>query len=329
MADHHAQPRPAFDPLDPHGFGEAYHEEHHVTSALTLVVVLVALLVFTVLTVGQAVAEGAIAEGLDIDIPHWVNIAIVMGIAVVKGTLVALYFMHLRHDNRLNAVIFVSCLFVLGLFLGLTMIDLDRRTTLYEWKDDHLIQGGTQYGIQTAKVDEKLGLSRASTSIVEFARQRYIREHGAMAWLAEHPENLTRWIALRSKESDKGDRYAAFWRKWLEEHGPASAEPAAVAEWARTISARQFFAAMHKAADIAQTTMESDFDMIFEGLDMAWVDEHGLDIWMHDPENHHPLAHPDHGPAGSDANRSRPQRVEAIVPFEIEAPAPAHAPSGH
>ena len=40
-----------------------------------------------------------------------------MLIASVKASLVALFFMHLRWDKPVNAVIFCSTLFFLGLFL--------------------------------------------------------------------------------------------------------------------------------------------------------------------------------------------------------------------
>ena len=58
----------------------------------------------------------------------WVNLGersllIAMGIATVKASLVALYFMHLRYDNPFNALIFVTALTFLGIFLSLTLLD--------------------------------------------------------------------------------------------------------------------------------------------------------------------------------------------------------------
>ncbi len=51
------------------------------------------------------------------------NLVVALGIAVIKGSLVALYFMHLRYDRPINAIILVSSLVFLGLFIGLAMMD--------------------------------------------------------------------------------------------------------------------------------------------------------------------------------------------------------------
>ena len=45
------------------------------------------------------------------------NVIIAMLIASLKASLVALFFMHLRWDKPMNAIIFCSTLFFLGLFL--------------------------------------------------------------------------------------------------------------------------------------------------------------------------------------------------------------------
>lgn len=52
------------------------------------------------------------------------NIWIAMGIAAVKATLVALYFMHLRWDRPFNGAILLISLTLLVLFLGLALRDL-------------------------------------------------------------------------------------------------------------------------------------------------------------------------------------------------------------
>ncbi len=58
----------------------------------------------------------------------WVNLGgwnlwIALGIATVKASLVALYFMHLRYDNPFYALIFVTALVFLAIFLSLTLMD--------------------------------------------------------------------------------------------------------------------------------------------------------------------------------------------------------------
>lgn len=51
------------------------------------------------------------------------NILVAMLVATIKGSLVCLYFMHLRYDNRVNQVVFVSAFFFLAIFVGLTASD--------------------------------------------------------------------------------------------------------------------------------------------------------------------------------------------------------------
>lgn len=58
------------------------------------------------------------------------NIAVAMLIATIKASLVALFFMHLKYDNKVDIVTFVSSFVFLGIFVGLTASDLlDRETT--------------------------------------------------------------------------------------------------------------------------------------------------------------------------------------------------------
>ena len=51
------------------------------------------------------------------------NIYVALGIAVLKGTLVALIFMHLRWDRPFNQIVFVGALCFVALFIGLAMTD--------------------------------------------------------------------------------------------------------------------------------------------------------------------------------------------------------------
>ena len=62
------------------------------------------------------------------------NLVIAMVIAMVKASLVALYFMHLKYDNKLYMLFFLSALFFLGVFIIITMFDTLRRGDIYEIK---------------------------------------------------------------------------------------------------------------------------------------------------------------------------------------------------
>ncbi len=51
------------------------------------------------------------------------NLVVAMIIATAKATLVALFFMHLKYDNRLYLLIFVIALATLAVFIILTLFD--------------------------------------------------------------------------------------------------------------------------------------------------------------------------------------------------------------
>lgn len=93
-------------------------EHAHNQSATIYIVILGALLVLTGVTVGAAYVNFGSSS---------INLIIAVLIATVKATLVALFFMHLRHDPPINAIIFVSSLIFLGLFLLFPLIDIGSR----------------------------------------------------------------------------------------------------------------------------------------------------------------------------------------------------------
>ncbi|MEM9065266.1 MAG: cytochrome C oxidase subunit IV family protein [Planctomycetota bacterium] len=128
-----------------HSHGNGDHA-HHVSSPFTLVLVLVILMILTALTFIAYFVEIWISEAFGVYIPQWVNVLVAMSIATVKGTLVLMYFMHLRHDNQLNTVILVSCVAAFAIFLGFTGLDLGNRGTIFAWKDGPIIEGGTSVG---------------------------------------------------------------------------------------------------------------------------------------------------------------------------------------
>ncbi len=79
-----------------------------------LLTVFVALLVLTVLTVYQSTFDLGNME-------IWLSLTI----ATVKAGLVIAFFMHLIWDKPLNAIIILSSLIFVALFLGFTMMDAD------------------------------------------------------------------------------------------------------------------------------------------------------------------------------------------------------------
>jgi cytochrome c oxidase subunit IV len=91
---------------------------HPITSPKVYAGVLAALLVLTVITVTAA--------GIDFGA---YNTVIALIIATIKASLVALFFMHLRHD-KFDAVVFLGGVFFLGVFLIFTLFDINSRQTI-------------------------------------------------------------------------------------------------------------------------------------------------------------------------------------------------------
>lgn len=92
---------------DSHG-----EELGHAVPLRILVGVFAALVLLTVATVAASQFPTGSFE-----------IWIALGIALVKSTLVGAYFMHLRYDNPLYALIFAFGLLFVALFIGLALMD--------------------------------------------------------------------------------------------------------------------------------------------------------------------------------------------------------------
>ncbi len=91
------------------------HDDHgigHITPVSLLVGIFAALIFLTVLTVAVTYVDLGSA-----------NIWIALGVAVAKGALVALYFMHLRYDSPFNGLILVSAFLFLAIFIGISLMD--------------------------------------------------------------------------------------------------------------------------------------------------------------------------------------------------------------
>ena len=93
------------------------HAENPKTETLKYVATLVTLLILTAITIGASYIN--FGSG---------NIVIALTIATIKGSIVALIFMHLLHDKPVNAVIAVAGFVFLGIFLLFDFLDVDSRT---------------------------------------------------------------------------------------------------------------------------------------------------------------------------------------------------------
>lgn len=99
---------------------------HHVTSFQAYAKVFGALLVLTVVTV-------AIAR---VDLGPF-NMIVAMAVATAKALLVALIFMHLKSDERLNGMVFGFGLLFVALFFIFTMADILTRDFVDPIRDNH------------------------------------------------------------------------------------------------------------------------------------------------------------------------------------------------
>ncbi|MDC3288032.1 cytochrome C oxidase subunit IV family protein, partial [Candidatus Marinimicrobia bacterium] len=86
--------------------------EHHITPLKTYLAVAGTLFFLTVVTVWVSYFDfGSF------------NIVIAMGVATLKASIVALFFMHLLWDDKKNLTMFVMSLMFLGIFITVTLLD--------------------------------------------------------------------------------------------------------------------------------------------------------------------------------------------------------------
>ena len=88
----------------------------HVVPRKVYYAVFVALLVLTAITTAVAFA----------DLGPW-NTVVALGIAFLKATLVALFFMHVKYSPRLTQVVVAGGLFWLAILIVLTLSDFVSR----------------------------------------------------------------------------------------------------------------------------------------------------------------------------------------------------------
>lgn len=137
MADQH----PAR--TESHGHEEHHGEVGHLVPARYLVATCLGLLVLTGVTVAVAKVDFA-AYGL----PD-MNIIIALAIAVVKASLVCLFFMHLFWDRPFNAFVLVGSIAFVGIMISFAMTDtFEYRDDIVQYRETEL-QGLDSPAIQT------------------------------------------------------------------------------------------------------------------------------------------------------------------------------------
>lgn len=106
-----------------HGHGHDGEFAHPAPLSM-LFGVFFALVALTLLTVYQSTLDLGNYE-------IWLSLAI----ATVKAALVILFFMHMLWDKPLNAIIFLSTLIFVALFLGFTLLDANAYRDQIEYRD--------------------------------------------------------------------------------------------------------------------------------------------------------------------------------------------------
>jgi cytochrome c oxidase subunit 4 len=106
------------------------HEQshQHILPLKTYLAVAGALMVLTVVTVAVSY----------VDLGGW-NAVVAVFIAAIKASLVALFFMHLKYDNKVYLIIFLTSILFLALLLSLTFFDILTRGDIYK-EVEHPIQ---------------------------------------------------------------------------------------------------------------------------------------------------------------------------------------------
>ena len=87
------------------------------------------------------------------------NIVIALGIAVLKASLVALFFMHLRWDTPFNQLVFVACIAFVVLLIALTVLDTGQYApTLYDGNPS-FVQDTLDAKAPEAPIAQRTGIS--------------------------------------------------------------------------------------------------------------------------------------------------------------------------
>jgi caa(3)-type oxidase subunit IV len=113
----------------------------HISPAINYVKVLAALFVLTGITYAVSFANLGPA-----------SLPVALVVAFVKATLVSMYFMHLRYDDRYHVFVFASTMIFVGIFFTFTMFDLHSRPRLNEEQETffRIDQGGDWNDAQRA-----------------------------------------------------------------------------------------------------------------------------------------------------------------------------------
>jgi cytochrome c oxidase subunit 4 len=89
------------------------NKNNHIMSYRFLGLVLTALLILTSVTVAASMVDLG-----------WLNVWVALVIASIKGSLVLMFFMHLKYEGRVMVISFLGTIFFLAIMISLTFLDV-------------------------------------------------------------------------------------------------------------------------------------------------------------------------------------------------------------
>tara|TARA_B100001540_G_scaffold68548_2_gene61718 strand:- start:2556 stop:2954 length:399 start_codon:yes stop_codon:yes gene_type:complete len=107
------------------------NHENHITPLSTYLIVFAGLILCTVLTLLTARPDLFYLDASFFDLGSF-NIVLAMLIASFKASLVLMFFMHLYYDNKLNLALILGSVVFVGIFIAVTMLDVNRREVIYD-----------------------------------------------------------------------------------------------------------------------------------------------------------------------------------------------------
>lgn len=155
--------------------GMKNHKTNHET---TYGIIWLCLLILTVITVWVSYFNFGI-----------LNILMAILVATIKATLVGLFFMHLKYDNRTNQVVFTSSFVFLAIFSGLVASDVFYRNipSLEKFQQAQVLKIGHE------KEEKKYeDFSKSNASLIERGEELYkvhcLSCHGIRTFLGNTQE---------------------------------------------------------------------------------------------------------------------------------------------
>lgn len=111
----------------------------HITPLRVYLTIATALLILTAITVKISL----------INLGGW-NLIVAIGVATVKASLVALFFMHLLYDKKIYMIVFGVGVLFLAIFIALTMFDTLERGAVNAIEDGPINKSAVIYQKQAA-----------------------------------------------------------------------------------------------------------------------------------------------------------------------------------